>query len=148
MNASKYTYAYLNFIIFIIFIAFNMVHQLLCLSQTLKSTVQTVPWSSYHPPQVVDLLRYMTPCVLRSNYQQLQETCSFHLQGHFYHTSSDSRFFGEFIKHIQSIRCHGCLHFHSHTVLYRLMAPDWAATSQTANQMLFSHQVIITCLTL
>jgi hypothetical protein len=113
----------------------------------LSFTVQTIPRSSLSLVKSCDLLRYITPCVLISNYQQLQETRPFNLQGHFYPTSADSRIFVEFIKHIESIRCHDGLHFHSHEILYLLMAPDLAATSGTAYQMLFSHQVIMTRLT-
>jgi len=108
----------------------------------LSFKVQTDPHSSLSPVKSCDLLRYITPCVLISNYQQLQETRSHNLQGRFYPTSADSRIFAEFINHIESIRCHDSLHFHSHEILYLLMAPDWAATSRTAYQMLFSHQAI------
>ena len=109
----------------------------------LSFTVQTVPRSNLSPVKSSDL-HYITPCVLISNYQQLQETSSFNLQGHFYPTSADSRIFVEFIKHLESIKCHDGLHFQSHEMLYLLTAPNLAATSRTAYQMLFSHQVIMT----
>ena len=118
-NDSNYVYVYVHCLLFF---TFNMLYQVLCSSQALIIYGSNSPSYGLSPVKSCHFLRYITPCVLTSNYQQLQETRSFNLQGHFYPTSTDSMIFVAFIKHIESTRYHDSLHFHSHEILYFLMA--------------------------